>query len=104
MGLVIHTSEAQREAERLAAPMRADRRLFLTADRDRIVEDGDPDAAVLFAPVGEPILSAQIVRYGLTESDGKVVLPGGAVETAEAAAAPEPGPSTDGDGGEGSPQ
>lgn len=75
MPLTMVTSLAQREAERAAAAMRADRRLWLTAAKDQVVEDGDVRAAFLFAPPGGEILSAEAARYGLTEHDGRVVLP-----------------------------
>lgn len=42
-----------------------DRRLWLTADRERVVEDGDPEAAFLLAAPGQSIPEAQAERYGL---------------------------------------
>lgn len=75
MGLAIHTSLAQREAERRAAPMRADRRLWLTADKSRLVEEGDPAAAFLFAPAGGEILQAEIDHYRLGADGARVLLP-----------------------------
>lgn len=73
--LTIRTSLAQREAEAAAAPLRADRRLFLTADKSRVVEEGDTAAAFLFVAAGDGILSGEAGRYGLGLSDGKVTLP-----------------------------
>jgi hypothetical protein len=59
--LFVDTLKKQKEA---ATPMLvADRRLWLTADRKRIVEDGDPRAAFLFAAPGEEISSAQVVKF-----------------------------------------
>lgn len=66
---------AQREAARAAAPVRADRRLYLTADRARVVEHGDPRAAFLLAGPGDGLLSGEVAQYGLTVVDGRVVLP-----------------------------
>ena len=45
--------------------MIADRRLYLTADRERVVEEGDPDAAFLFVTPGKQISDADAERYGL---------------------------------------
>lgn len=52
----------------------ADRRLWLTADKARVVEDGDPEAAFLLAAPGHPILEADVKRLGLGVKDGCVVL------------------------------
>lgn len=43
----------------------ADRRLWLTADRDRVVEEGDADAAFLFATPGKTVSDEDAERYGL---------------------------------------
>lgn len=48
--------------------MRADRKLWLTADRTEVVEDGDPRAAFLFAAPGKEISDADAERYGITEA------------------------------------
>lgn len=70
----------------------ADRRLYLTADKARVVEEGDASAAFLLAAPGTEITPEEVKRLGLSVKDELVVLPG-AVE-AEASA-------TDaGDGGE----
>lgn len=42
-----------------------DRTLWLTADRDRVVEDGDPEAAFLLARRGQEVPAALVKRYGL---------------------------------------
>jgi len=44
----------------------ADRRLYLTADRSRIVEEGDPAAAFLLVAAGRDVPVADAARYGLT--------------------------------------
>lgn len=56
--------------------MNADRRLCITLDGTRIVEQGDPDAAFLWRGQGKPISPAEMKRFGLSEQGGKVVLPG----------------------------
>lgn len=66
----------------------ADRRLWLTADKVRVVEDGDPAAAFLLASPGTEIPVDEAERLGLTEKDGKVVLPG--AEQAKGGEAAEP--------------
>lgn len=60
----------------------ADRRLYVTRDRDsavdaqpgaRIVEEGDPDAAFLLAAEGDVIPDIKAQELGLAVVDGKVV-------------------------------
>ena len=46
--------------------MIADRRLYLTADKERLVEEGSADAAFLFATPGKEISDEDAERYGLT--------------------------------------
>ncbi len=41
-----------------------DRRLYLNADRTKVVEEGDPKAASLFAAAGREVLKADLKRYG----------------------------------------
>lgn len=48
--------------------MIADRRLWLTADRERVVEEGDPEAAFLFATPGKEVSDEDAERYGLKPS------------------------------------
>ena len=71
----------------------ADRRLWLTADKARVVEDGDPAAAFLLASPGTEIPVAEAERLGLAVDGGRVVLPGAEKakggEAAEAAAEPK---------------
>ena len=45
----------------------AEERLWLTADRDRVVKEGDDEAAFLLVGVGQRIPWADAVRYGLVE-------------------------------------
>jgi hypothetical protein len=71
MGLIIETLRAAAPAGVLIA----DRRLYLTASRDRLVEDGDPAAAWLLAGVGGEILAADVDRLGLAVLNGEVRQP-----------------------------
>lgn len=48
-----------------------DRKLWLTADRERVVEDGDPEAAFLLASAGKEIDAATVERYGLDAAAAK---------------------------------
>ena len=61
----------------------ADRRLYLTADKSRVVEEGDPASAFLLASAGRKILDADVERLGLRLADGRIVW---------GASAPEPKP------------
>jgi hypothetical protein len=48
------------------APMwTADRKLWLTEDGSRVVEDGDPDAGTLYATPGYQVSDADAERFGL---------------------------------------
>lgn len=58
-----------------ATALVADRRLYLNAAKDQLVEEGAPDAAFLLAPQGTPIEAADVARLGLELVDGKVVQP-----------------------------
>lgn len=51
--------------------MIADRRLYLTADKSRVVEEGDPEAAFLFTTPGKTISDADVERYGLAPKKAK---------------------------------
>ena len=62
--------------------MKADRKLYLTADRTRVVEEGDPEAAFLFATPGKEISDADAEKYGL-----KPAKPAAPAEEKEAAPA-----------------
>lgn len=46
-------------------PFKTDKRLWLNADKSRIVEDGDPDAAFLAYGPGQMVSDEDIERYGL---------------------------------------
>lgn len=48
MALVIQTQEDMGQVEMI----RLDRKLWLTAEKDRVVEDGDIEAAFLYGPEG----------------------------------------------------
>jgi hypothetical protein len=43
----------------------ANERLWLTADRERVVKDGDPDAAFLLCAEGNELPRVDAERYGL---------------------------------------
>lgn len=64
------------KAESVAAGIVSDRRLYLNADKSAVVEDGDRDAAYLFATEGTVIVTPDVERYGLAVKDEKVVLAG----------------------------
>lgn len=51
----------------------ADRRLYLTADGGRVVEEGDPASAFLLASEGSVIPHAQCQSLGLSVVGGRVV-------------------------------
>lgn len=72
MGFKITVAEAAHPA------VIAEERLWLTAGRDRVVAEGDEEAAFLFAGVGQRIPWADAVRYGLIET-----VPGPVDEPAE---------------------
>jgi hypothetical protein len=61
-----------RKAEAAPVGVIADRRLYLNADKSRIVEDGDPTAAFLLATPGTTIPAADVAALGLEVVDGKV--------------------------------
>jgi len=61
----------------------ADRRLYLSADKSKVVEDVDPAAAFLLAGEGAGVPAAEVARLRLELRDGRVVQalaeePGGA--------------------------
>ena len=64
----------------------ADRRLWLTAEKDQVVEEGDGLAAFLLAGAGRTIPAADVERLNLVEVDGRIVYPDGpTVEELQAA-------------------
>lgn len=58
------------------ASLKSDRRLYVTADRERVVEEGDLDAAFLLVGKNGIIGPSDVARYNLSHKGGKVVLPG----------------------------
>lgn len=52
-----------------------DRRLYLSRDKSRVCEEGDPDAGWLFANKGGAISPVDVAAFGLEWADGKVILP-----------------------------
>lgn len=67
--------EIRRLGQASPVGMLADRRVFLAADRRRMVEDGDPAAAVLLATPGTLIPAEDAERLGLVLRDGRLVQP-----------------------------
>jgi len=53
--------------------IRADRRLYLTKDLSRVVEEGDPGAAFLLANRGHPIHPDDAARLGLRVEGERIV-------------------------------
>lgn len=51
--------------------MKLDRTLWLTSDRDRVVEDGDPEAAFLLGTAGKEIPDAEAERLGIEPASKK---------------------------------
>lgn len=47
--------------------MKATERLYLTKNRDRVVKEGDLEAAFLFVTPGKEISAADVKKYGLEE-------------------------------------
>lgn len=76
-----------------AAPgLVADRRLCVTADRSRVVEERDPAAAYLLAAAGSVISAEDVGRYQLARAeDGTIQV--AAAESEEAAKPEEPAPA-----------
>ncbi len=56
---------------------KSDRRLYLTADKSRVVEEGDKGAGWLFATPGSQIDESDASLFLLEYRDGKVILPPG---------------------------
>ncbi len=74
-----------------------DRRLYVSADRGTIVEEGDPTGSWLLYPVGRKVGEGDIKRYGLEADEfGRVTYDG-------CPALPEPEPEPEGEGEDGSP-
>lgn len=62
-----------RDAGSSPAALVADRRLWLTADRAAVVEEGDPRAAFLLAGLGGEIHLTEVQRLGLGMVDGRIM-------------------------------
>lgn len=45
-------------------------KLWLTADREHVVKDGDPEAAFLLVPAGGSLLRSEAEQYGLVAAKG----------------------------------
>lgn len=46
--------------------IRSDRRLYFTKDRDRVVEEGDPEGVFLFAAEGDEVSDEDAKEFGIT--------------------------------------
>lgn len=57
----------------VAGILTADRRLYLTADRRRMVEEGSTEAAFLLAAPGSEISVDEVHRLDLGLEDGRVI-------------------------------
>lgn len=68
MALEVHRIEKQPSGP----PLTADRRLYLSADRQRVLEEGDPAAAYLLAGVGGEIVPSEAARLGLAVVNGRL--------------------------------
>lgn len=85
MALKLRTLRQEREES--MALYKVDRRLWLTADRQRVVEDGDPEARFLLtAGPGDELPMEMAKRYGLAGKPKAVPEP---PEDKMMAAAPE---------------
>lgn len=64
-GVRILTLKEKELAMRSTQYWRSDKRLYINADRSRIVEESDPDAAYLYATPGKLVPMDEAIRYGL---------------------------------------
>ncbi|MFI6883373.1 hypothetical protein [Streptosporangium canum] len=71
--------------------MRIARRLYLTEDKSRVVEEGDLEAATLLCSAGGEVSHATAQRYGLLEKTEPTPKPA-AQERASGAEKPDPAP------------
>ena len=67
----------------MASGFKSDRRLYLSRDKSRVLEEGDKGAGWLFATPGEKIAESAASAYRLEYLDGKVVLPQGESKAAK---------------------
>lgn len=51
--------------------MQVDRRIYVNADRSKVVEESDPDAAFLLATPGDVLSDEDVKRYGLNKTEPK---------------------------------
>lgn len=70
MALKVTTLKDQEEEEKVTNYALKER-LWLTADRDKAVKDGDPDAAFLLGNEGDEIPAEQAKDLGLTSTTKK---------------------------------
>ncbi|MEE8543246.1 MAG: hypothetical protein V3S94_05250 [Gammaproteobacteria bacterium] len=59
----------------MASGFKSDRRLYLSRDKSRVLEEGEKEAGWLFATPGSQIVESTASAYGLECRDGKVILP-----------------------------
>lgn len=52
----------------MASTFKVTERLYLNADKTKVVKEGSPDAAFLYATPGKEIPAEEAERYGLTSS------------------------------------
>lgn len=62
--------------------VQTEERLWLTADRGKLVAEGDPEAAFLFATPSDRISVADAERYGLLKGKGSAKAAAGEDESA----------------------
>lgn len=62
----------------------SDRRLCLTKDKSRVVEETDPEAATLLVGAGCILPAADAEKYGLQLVDGTLVIPSTVTEESAA--------------------
>ena len=58
----------------MASGFKSDRRLYLSSDKSRVLEEADKGAGWLFATPGSQITEDAASAYGLEYRDGKVIL------------------------------
>lgn len=68
MAFEMHTPERDE-----GAPLVADRRLYLAADEQTVVEEGDARSAFLLCAAGAEVPAPDVRRLGLAAVDGRIV-------------------------------
>lgn len=71
------------------AALRTDRRLYVTADRSRIVEEGDPAGAFLLVGRAGVLSVEDVQRYRVQRRDGRIIYPGYGIPEEEEPREPE---------------